>query len=83
MSDGSRPPTVWRIPATPSVFAALVALILAIAWGHWHLVAGNSTPYLGLPLWLWLQLVVIVVLLCIAWLAVTIWSTANAPEAGE
>lgn len=83
MSDASSPPTVWRIPATPSVFIALIALLLTIAWGHWYFVAGYTTLYLGLPGWLWVQLGIILLLLAIAWLAVTVWSTANAPETGE
>jgi hypothetical protein len=51
-------------------FGALVATIVAVAWGHLYLVEGLTTIRLGLPVWLWLQVGVIAALLGLAWIAV-------------
>lgn len=52
------------------LFGALVAAIVAVAWGHLYLVEGLTEIRLGLPVWLWLQLGVIGALLGLAWVAI-------------
>jgi len=71
------PPGARELPTAKYVFAAIVVLLLVIGAGHWYLLEGLTDLYLGVPLWLWLQLVIIAGMLVLAWVAVTVWTTAN------
>ena len=78
MSAGDRPlASVATLPAAKYVFAGIVTLLLVIAVGQLYLLDGFTRLFLGVPMWLWLQLVVLTVMLGLAWVATSVWTTAN------
>jgi len=80
------PSRLTTVPGAKYTFGAVVVLVLGIAVGQWYLfdlltglssVDSVTTLYLGVPLWLWLQLGLVAVMLVLAWVAVSVWTTAN------
>ena len=79
------------VPGAKYTFGVVVVLVLALAVGQWYLfdlvaelpsVGSVTTLYLGVPLWLWLQLGLVAVMLVFAWVAVSVWTTANGANTG-
>lgn len=79
------PSRLTTVPGAKYTFGAVVVLVLGIAVGQWYLfaaVGSVTTLYLGVPLWLWLQLGLVAVMLALAWVAVSVWTTANRVDGG-
>ncbi|ERH10792.1 MAG: hypothetical protein J07HX64_02571 [halophilic archaeon J07HX64] len=84
MSAGNRPLAgVATLPAAKYAFVGILTLLLVIAVGQLYLLGGFTELYLGVPLWLWLQLAILTVMLGLAWVATSVWTTANEESTRE